>query len=258
MSAMDQTVPFGYGDTYKQGYSKRGRKNNTFSYMRDVATRKYGPNRRPYSSGSSGVQKSSGSFKYIRFNTQLNPRFPRPEVKWIDQILGTLGPGVVAITNNGANIYCINQTPQGTGSNSRIGLQIGVKSCYYQFVLNFGTTMVPIVLRHILFWDRQPNGALCTSADLLAQPTNLLTSALNLANRDRFVILADDRTTLSSQGDQIRFMEGFRKINQISTYTNTGTIPQTGALNVLFISDETTGDNYPTVYGNWRTRFIDN
>lgn len=256
---MDQMVPGDYyNNSSKQGYTKRARRGGTNSYQRDITSFARRSGTRSNYRGSPGVQKSSGSFKYIRFNTQLNPRFPRPEVKWIDQILGTLGAGVVAITNNGANIYCINQTPQGTGSNSRIGLQIGVKSCYYQFVLNFGTTMVPIVLRHILFWDRQSNGVLCTASDLLAQSTNLLTSPLNLANRDRFVILADDRTTLSSQGEQIRFMEGFRKINQISTYTNVGTIPQTGALNVLFISDETTGDNYPTVYGNWRTRFIDN
>lgn len=192
-------------------------------------------------------------------NTRTNPVYPRPEVKFKDTYLGTNAVGL-PIDNTGAQITLLNDIPQGTASQNRIGMQIALKNCYYQFVINIGTTTAPIVVRHILFWDRQPNGGTppTVSGDLLSNSNALVASPLALRNRNRFTIIADERITLSPNGDQIRIIEGFRTINQLSTYADAVNIPQTGALYVVLVSDEPSGATAPTFYGSWRTRFLDN
>lgn len=190
----------------------------------------------------------------------MNPVYPRPEVKALDS-----NAPVANIDNAGTLIFLLNGLVSGTGLTERIGNQISTKSVYWQYVLNFGTGPVPNAIRHILFWDKQPNATQPAATDLLAQDTtggNLLTAPLNLTNRDRFVILADERTTLSPNGDQIRIMTGFRNINQRTTYPapadgSVNDFPSTGALFALFISDETVTANEPNVYGTWRVRYID-
>lgn len=187
--------------------------------------------------------------------TRTDPVYPRPEVKWVDVELGSIA-APLSIDSSGTTTQCINITTQGAGNSTRLGSQIAVKSVYYQFVLNFGSGQVPNVLRHILYWDRQANSAVASAATLLGA-TALVTSPMNLQFRERFVILADDRVTLSPNGDQIKVINGFRKINQLANYNSASTTPQNGALNVLFISDEATTINEPTIYGTWRVRFLD-
>lgn len=229
---------------------------------------------RPFSSGSGGVmatgyaRRSATQGRGNRYGrrryqdpfmsimrTRTNPVYPRPEVKWTDTELGTIA-APVSIDNVGTTNQCINLLSQGSGPSSRLGSQVATKSVYYQFVLNFGQGPVPNAIRHILYWDRQSNAAVAPSTALLSA-ASLITSPMNLANRDRFVILADDRVTLSPNGDQIKVINGFRKINQLTNYTVAGTTPQNGALNVLFISDESVAANEPTIYGTWRVRYID-
>lgn len=196
--------------------------------------------------------------KWLTTNTRTNPIYPRPEVKFQDYPIGSpFAP--TPIPNDGTAAFCINPLSQGTGAlSNRIGQQVATKSCYYQIVFNLGTVAVPIALRHILYWDRQFNGvASPVIGDLLAN-TSFLTSPLNLANRNRFVILSDDRLTLSPQGEMIRILDGFRVINQLSTYPDETFNPLTGALCVFVCSDEPTGDQTPTMYGIWRTRYMDN
>lgn len=195
---------------------------------------------------------------YQRFftgqNLRTHPVYPRPEVKAFDF---TSAAANIDIT--GAFINCINQIPAGTGLQQRIGNQIATKSVYYQYVLNFGTGPVPNAIRHLLVWDKQPNGAVALPTDVLVTGPTLLTSPMNLNNRDRFVILADERTTLSPNGDQIRIISGFRNINQRTDFNQSGspTVPTTGALLTIFVSDETVVANEPNVYGTWRVRYID-
>lgn len=189
-------------------------------------------------------------------NTRTHPVYPRPEVKWIDVTVGTAG-SPLSIDNAGTANQNINSIPAGTGTSQRIGNQIALKSVYYQYVLNFGTGAVPNVIRHILYWDRQSDIGLSAGSDLLSPSSGYVTAPMNLENRNRFVILADDRLTLSPNGDQIRIIDGFRKINQLTNYNTTNPLPQNGALNVLFCSDESTAANEPTVYGTWRVRYID-
>lgn len=195
--------------------------------------------------------------KWTAMDTRSDPVYPRPEVKNLDVSFGTLAiPAAAPSTGAPADILSL---AQGTTAVTRIGRRIAVKSVYYQFTVEFDPGQEePLVFRHILFWDRQSNGSgvtLTTIDDLLStQP--YVTSPMNLQNNQRFIILADDRTTLSPNGDQIRIVSGFRKINQFSEFSNTNPIPQSGALRVIFVSD-VDGTFPPNFYGTWRVRFID-
>lgn len=195
--------------------------------------------------------------KFSIMNTRQNPVYPRPEVKYLDIQIGTSAVPV-AILNDGTNMTAINTPSSGTASTNRIGAVICSKSVYYQFVLNMGTAAAPIVVRHMLIWDRQSNGALPALSDILQNVTvgQVVLSPMNLFNRERFVVLADDRITMSPNADIITYTKGYRTVNQNSTFS-AATTPTTGCLFVLFASDEAAGTSAPTVYGTWRFRFLD-
>lgn len=189
--------------------------------------------------------------KFSVISTRTNPVYPRPEVKYVD-----FPAPLASIPNTNFIQATINQIAPGTGPSQRIGSQVAIKSVYYQYFLQIAMAPTTCV-RYILYWDRQPNGAAIGLGDILAQ-TPYLTAPLNLDNRDRFVILADERTSLSPQGEQCRMISGFRNINQLSTYVGGNNIPQTGALGYLFVSDETNTDPNPSYFGTWRCRYMDN
>lgn len=216
-----------------------------------------------YNNRRGGRYNRRGYSPFANRSMHTHPVYPRPEVKALDVAFGSLAAPIsipLGGTNSGA-FTILNQITNGSGLQLRIGNQIAMKSVYYQYVLNFGTGPVPNAIRHMLVWDKQPNQAAALTGDVLASNqstanTDYITVPMNLTNRDRFVILADERTTLSPNGDQIRFISGFRKINQRSDYPVTN-LPSTGALLLCFFSDETVTANEPTVYGNWRLRYID-
>lgn len=192
-------------------------------------------------------------------NTASNPTYPKPEVKYSDTIFGTIA-APIPVPSAGITPISLNNIGIGSGALNRVGTQITSKSVFWSLVFNFGTATAPIAIRHIIVWDRQSNGALPAYADLFAQPTLAITSPLNLTNRARFVVIADERITLSPQGDNIRYVSGFRKINQTSTFDVTGVnFPYTGNLVVFIASDEpsTSSTTVPGYYGTWRFRYID-
>lgn len=195
--------------------------------------------------------------KWLILDTRTNPVYPRPEVKYLDGSVGT-STTPTPILNDGSTISVINQIPQGVSSGQRLGAQVSTKSVYYQMVINIGTTQVPVAIRHILYWDRQFNGGTAPAIGNILASQPYLTSPINLQNRDRMVILCDDRITLSPNGDQIRLITGFRNINQRTTYTEGSALPNTGGLCLLLVSDEATGSTAPTIYGVWRIRYLDN
>lgn len=246
--AMNQSAPMQVVPVY----------NGNQSYRR--AARSSGYARRPTAIRGYGRSSYRRRNKFNAISHSTNPSYPRPEVKWFDTTLGTIAANV-PILNDGSNMYQLNEIGSGFYANQRLGQQVATKSCYYQLVINLGSTPVPIVVRHILFWDKQPPtaGALPTVTDLLAtQP--YITSPLNLNFRERFVVLAEDRVTLSPNGDQIKIIDGFRNINQLSTYVNSAVAADvtTGCLSMFLVSDEPTGTDAPRFYGTWRVRFIDN
>lgn len=199
--------------------------------------------------------------KWSIMNQRTNPVYPRPEVKYFDVQIGVIA-GAVPIANNGTTIVSLNTIVQGLLSQNRIGGQVATKSVYYQYVVSLptGDTTTAVAVRHMLVWDRQSNGANPVAADFLQNPGSVgfVVSPLNLANRDRFVVLVDERLTMSPGSDIIKLCSGFRYINQQSTFGNSAIPPTTGGLFAFFVSDEPAGATAPNLYGNWRVRFIDN
>lgn len=189
-----------------------------------------------------------------------NPVYPKPECKIYDTDVAAASPPtstLYPITNVGV-VSCVNTIPTGTGVGGFTGNQVSIKSAAYRFELDLGTTPVATSGRVLLIWDKQPNGALAAFTDIFAFPNYL--SFANVNTRERFVILRNDQFSLSPQGDQSIFIERFVKINMTTTFTNNsaGTVPQTGALLIVFIADQATAANQPRIAGNIRVRYYDN
>lgn len=190
---------------------------------------------------------------------RTNPVYPRPEIKYLT-VAYTSTALVQAGNTTGLNANIV----QGTAAGNRVGQQIAQKSVYWQYILTLGTTPTPACCRIMLVWDKQSNGnAAAGITDVLevvagTPPVPLpIYAPMNMANRDRFVVLSDERYDLSPNGQQIRIIDGFRSINQRVTYPMAGgaAAPDTGALILLTMSDV---DSDMKIAGTWRLKWIDN
>lgn len=240
----------------------------TMSYVPNATQRN---NRRArYRYFRSSSSRSGGPYRaLVAGNMHQHPRYPAPEVKYTDQTQTGAFPDAVPVLtplpSTGA-VVVLNDLAISSGTNgSFTGNQVMTKSCAYRFevALPEGMSVAPVPTsgRVCLVWDKQPNNATAAWTDIFAQATYL--SFTNMSNRERFVVLRNQQFSLSPQGDETLFFEGFCNINMLSTFTtvNTGsnpTIPYTGALLVAYISDQVTADNQPTLTGTWRVRYIDN
>lgn len=203
--------------------------------------------------------------KFSTLNMRSDPVYPRPEVKNIDTQIGSVSSDPMTqiyIDSNPGYVNDLTNIPKGTGATDRIGRKVAIKSCYYQFMVYINPlATVPAIFRFMLVWDRQPNetGADSSFAANLLSTQPYATSPLSLTQTNRFVIVADERFTLSPNGTDLRTIQGFRKIDQFSTYDDSGSdVPESGALRLFLVSDIDTADNPPYFYSILRVRYIDN
>lgn len=265
---MSQTILAPYkrpGSSYDSGRALKLRRNsyNTSTPIYQSSNKK---STKPSSSTTmkSGFSNNTYRDKWAITSARTNPVYPRPEVKFFDLPLGTLPPAspsraFFAIPLVPA-VFSLFALAQGSGSMNRIGQQVAVKSVYYQYQVQIGAIEVPTVCRILLFWDRTPNGSPPSASAVISDTANGVVSPMNLANRDRFVILADERLTLSPQGDTSKIVEGYRKINQYCGFPDVSdqSQPLTGGVFILLCSDENVTSNNPELVGTWRTRYVDN
>lgn len=189
-----------------------------------------------------------------------NPVYPKPEVKSIDYgadgiVFNGANPAVVMTETGG--VFTLNAIAQGTNNGQRIGQSISVRSCAYRFEVDLGPTPVPCSGRVILIWDKQPNSSLTTYAAVFGYSSYL--SFMYTPSMDRFVVLRNQQFSLSPQGDQALFFEGFCRINMKSVFAaGTAGVPSSGALFVMIISDQGTTAQQPLIRGCWRVRYMDN
>lgn len=191
-----------------------------------------------------------------------NSVYPRPEVKFTDA--NQLGaafvatPAKTAMTDTGSGA-CVNQIVQNGSTPGRIGARIAVKSCAYRFKIDLGTTPVPCNGRVLLIWDKQSNAATgYVWTDVFVQNNYL--AYMNVGYTNRFTILRNQQFSLSPQGDQSLFFEGYVKINMESVWgaaVTAAAVPTSGALVIMYISDQAAAVNQPLLSGCWRTRYID-
>lgn len=205
---------------------------------------------------SNGSSRRSGPYRALTYGSRhTNPVYPRPEIKFFD--LPTIGPTAISSTGT-VNAQPINNLAQGTTGSTRIGLSISLKSLAYHIDYRLGATPVPCSIRTIFVWDKQPNGAAPAITDVLAGTPPTFVSFLNISNKDRFTVLRNDVISLSPQGDQTAYLEKYVKINMQSQYSDGSSIPQTGAVWLVAISDQATAANQPTITVVARVRFFDN
>lgn len=193
-----------------------------------------------------------------------NSVYPVPETKFND--ITAVGAGfnnTIPSTpvDDGGAVFTLNQLAQNVGASNRVGSSITVTSCSYRFELSLqaGST-TPTSGRVMLIWDHQPNAvvpSVATVSAILSVPSYL--SFLNIANTQRFVVLRNTQFSLNPKSDAEIFFEGHVKINMASQYVISGTAyPNTGALMIMYISDQPTGTTTPIIKGCWRYRFKDN
>lgn len=211
----------------------------------------------------------SGPYRSLTSNSRhTHPVYPRPEVKFVDfaqsNVAGNVpfDASVAALPMLAAgNMFVLNAIPQSIASNGRIGTKVAVRNCTYRYELDLPATgAVPCSGRVVILWDKQGNGA--TNAGYLWSAVFTDASYLafmNMGNTDRFTILRNQQFSLSPNGDQVLFFEGFVKINMESTWLQAAASgsPQSGTLLCAFISDQPTMASAPTIRGCWRTRYID-
>jgi len=167
----------------------------------------------------------------------------------------------------------LNGTTRGADADSnRIGRNIQCKSLQWHITATSeaGCTQPAGPLRFLLVWDKDPNGTLPAVTDLLE--TASVPAMINMANKDRFIVLHDSiKTTpsgnstglvgvLSAQENCILF-NGYRKLNMKTVYNagNAGTIAdiQHGALYSLVLSDIAAGTGDWNTDGRIRLRYTD-
>lgn len=219
--------------------------------------------RRPVAKKSS--RSRSGPYRTLT-NTQrhTNSVYPKPECKIYDADQAGVSPPATPAQNLPATgtVVCVNQLVTGSGVQNFTGNQITIKSVAYRFEVDLPASAANQVMtsgRVMLIWDRQPNGAV-PAYNVIFSSASYLAFA-NVNTRDRFVILRNDQISLSPNGQQTVFLERFVKVNMTSTFVNgqsSAGVPNTGALLLVYISDQATSANQPTITGIVRVRYFDN
>lgn len=160
-------------------------------------------------------------------------------------------------TAQGGFLRALNLLGQGTDIDQRIGRKVLGKSILLQLSWRMfeaadsegNTLTMPVQIRSMLVWDKQPNNVHATIGDILysiySQNNTVVpmpNSPNNLKNRDRFRVLWDCKDTLSPGGDSIRVYDKYLKLNKETIFTDGSTSADigsisTGVLYLLLLSD---------------------
>lgn len=203
----------------------------------------------------------------------FSPRVVKGEIKTVDIPL-TSSNFVTTPT-----AILLNGVATGTNFVNRIGAKTFMKSIQFKANIQNILTSVEGVLRMLIVYDKQPNGALATIADVIESRDSANSSSTTIyscpkvENRDRFDIIRDKTwhapsvtntggvlTNLSypSNDDEMEFSE-FIKLKKKTTYKeNTAVIGaiSTGSLLMFLLASGTT-NAYQLSWGS-RLRFYDN
>lgn len=202
--------------------------------------------------GQFGNQASSAYNMARRALSFLNPEF-----KFLDT---TVTAQAISTT---ANITQLTNLAQGDTDITRDGAQIRITAIRCSGFMVVDPTAVNSFVRVMLVLDKQTNGAIYTTAALLADATagDAVASPLNLDNKFRFRVLYDEVIALSagSSSGGIKFGFFLKMPNLKIRYSaNVGDITDlaSNSLSLFMISNEPT--NVPATTFGVRIRFLDN
>jgi len=108
----------------------------------------------------------------------------RDELKFVDE-------AILGIPSATGSVTLINGVAQGTDVNNRIGRKFLMKSLLWRFRIgvNPAANSLGNIVRLLIVYDAQTNGALPAVTDILSAADVL--APMNLNNRDRFKIICD-------------------------------------------------------------------
>jgi len=183
-----------------------------------------------------------------------------------------------AVENTGTVLGLLNGCAPGSQNYNRVGRKINLKSLQIRgFFYNTATASGARLVRMIIVYDKQPNGAAPTYANIVSSQniagttSSLSCDMVNLDNRNRFEIIRDkcwDFAPISNVTDQALAgspqtycVNEFIPLKNRQTIYNAGTAGtigdiQSGSLYVFFIANTANGTG-STFLGSFRTRFID-
>lgn len=172
--------------------------------------RKTWTNRRAIVNRSRAIKrKRLPATRLYRQNRILSNRaYGRVEVKSVDFPLGASSVSMALSTT--AVFILMNETVTGAGFFNRIGSKISMQNVYVNGFIVLSSSNSGVVpedyLRVMIVYDKQANGAAPALTDVLANydyngaTTTSALSGMNMNNRDRFLMLADERIYLPSVG----------------------------------------------------------
>lgn len=215
--------------------------------------------------GETGVTQVWSGFRTPYSRKLRRRKFARAGM-YADMMRVRYSPEVKYIVNNATatNIVdtgtwvLLNGLTQGITQSTRLGSQITVTSINFRgFMANIHAG--PAIVRAILLVDKVPQQATFSLADLLFNSANALTSNINMANRERFLVIFDKVFTFNDTGaTEIQTFSFREKFGFKAQYNaNNGTIADItkNAFFLLLISDQST--DYPDISYSYETYFVD-
>lgn len=204
-----------------------------------------------------------------------------PETKFVDTAIVTTAFTSTA-TPPVATSLCF--PVQGAAAFNRIGQKITLRSLRIRGNVESNATGIQTIARILVVYDKQANAALPVWTDVImgltsaAVPSSTITDGINMANRDRFIVLADEQLNLPAQTNTAGVLtncffpyeknpsmfnfDRFIKLKDMEMHfnnTNGGSFAdiQTGSLSLFLAQDSTgTGASWSFRYGA-RTRYRD-
>jgi hypothetical protein len=170
------------------------------------AKKTLGPRKRIYK--PTLMMRGTGSNVRYASSIQYQQKHLGGEIKSCDVIAPNGGGTQANFTFNTTDqLTCINLLTTGSSSWNRIGRKVSLKSVHVQGYFNpttNGNVAYAQFARMLIIYDKQPNGSLPSISDVLRDQVNsatdsnvtLVSSGLNLNNKDRFEIIADERWIL--------------------------------------------------------------
>lgn len=229
-----------------------------------------------------GVFPKRGASVQAILRSNRGPR-AREEVKATDTVNAN-GQVVVKTLNGTGSITAINLIQAGSSFFNRVGRRVLMKSLYFQgIVVPTGVAAAAGDFGRVLVvYDRQTNGANPVIADILQSTDQSGTnttgafSNLNLNNRERFVILMDERLWLPqtfATGSEMVVTESAQKtqfnikryinLKGLLTHFKADSSPSvigdisTGGLFLVTLGGEPSGSEGFAIDCGWRLRYTD-
>ncbi len=176
-----------------------------------------------------------------------------------------VSPATFAAPDGPGRITQLTNIAQGDTAVTRDGNQIKLTAINFKAIItcNVSATTIGSTINCYLIEDRQTNGAIYASADLLASVVNTtsLVTPLNIDNKFRFRVLKRWIVHVNNEGhprQTIKYYHQFGNQMKLRFDSNNGDITDLTSRSLSFLAIGNEAVNEPTVTMFSRLRFVDN